>query len=135
MNKITVSGRLSSDVEIRDVNGRNVANFNVASQNRHKNQEGKYDTNFYRVQIWGASADSAAKFLKKGHRVIVNGDFVARDYVGNDGVKRTSLEIYNGEFDLIETRAEAEAKSTAQAQAAPAPQNFTPVENPDDLPF
>lgn len=137
MNKITVYGRMSSDVEIRDVNGRNVANFGVAAQNKHKNAEGKYDTNFYRAQVWGATADAAAKYLKKGHRVSVSGDLVCREYVGNDNKNHTSLEIYNAEFDIVETRAESEAKGGTTATAAPAPaQTFTPVEMPDDeLPF
>ena len=36
MNKITVIGRMSTDVEVKDFNGRNVANFNVASQNKNR---------------------------------------------------------------------------------------------------
>lgn len=145
MNKITVVGRVSQDVEVKEFNGRNVANFNIAAQNKHKigDENGKavYGTNFYRVSAWGQAADTASRFLKKGHRVSVSGDLIIRDYVGNDGVKRTAVEINNAEVELIETRAEAEAKANANASAsatasavAPASQNFTPVET-EELPF
>lgn len=143
MNKITVVGRLCSDVELKDFNGRNVASFRVASQNKHKNKDtGKYDqSNFYTVSCWGATADVASKYLKKGNRVGVAGDLIYREYVGSDGKNHGVLEINNADVDLIETAAESgggqtAAPAKAQAQTAPAPQNFTAVEYPtDDLPF
>lgn len=145
MNRITVIGRMASDVEVKDFNGRNVANFSVAAQNKNKDkQTNQYGTNFYRVSAWGATADIATKFLRKGHRVGISGDLVIRDYVGSDNVKHTSVEINNAEIDLIETRAESEAKAQASAgvtsvnTAAPAvapAQSFTPVEFDNGLPF
>lgn len=137
MNRITVIGRMSTDVEVKDFNGRNVANFNVAAQNKNKDkQTGQYGTNFYRVSAWGQAADIASKYLKKGHRVGISGDLVIRDYVGSDNVKHTSVEINNAEIDLIETRAESEAKANAVAGASNtgnAAPSFTPVE--PELPF
>lgn len=149
MNRITVIGRMASDVEVKDFNGRNVANFSVAAQNKNKDrQTGQYGTNFYRVSAWGATADIAMKYLRKGHRVGVSGDLVVRSYVGSDQVKYTVVEINNAEIDLIETRAESEAKAQAAAGVtsvntaqAPAqtyqqvPQGFTPVEFDNGLPF
>ena len=146
MNRITVIGRMASDVEVKDFNGRNVANFSVAAQNKNKDkQTNQYGTNFYRVSAWGQAADIASKYLKKGHRVGISGDLVIRDYVGSDNVKHTSVEINNAEIDLIETKAESEAKmmasagvtsvNTAVSAPAPAPAyGFTPVET-DSLPF
>ena len=148
MNKIMVIGRVSTDITVKDVNGRNVANFNVAAQSKKKvgeeNGRAVYGTNFYHVDAWGPSADAASRYLKKGHRVGVVGDLVNREYVGSDGVKHYSLDINNAEIELIETRAESEAKAQAAAgvtsvntavpaAAAPA-QNFTGIET-EDLPF
>lgn len=140
MNKITVIGRVSQDVEIKEIGGRNCANFNVAAQNKNKDkQTNQYGTNFYRVSAWGQAADVASRYLKKGHRVGIVGDLVIRDYVGSDQQKHTSVEINNAEIELIETRAEAEAKAqgavhtAAPAASAPA-QTFTGVET-DELPF
>lgn len=144
MNKIFVYGRVSTDVETRENNGRNVANFNVAAQNKNKigeeNGKPKYGTNFYRVSAWGQNADTASRFLKKGNRVTVSGDLVIREYVGNDQLKHTSVEINNADVELVETRAESEAKANAPTQAsAPVaqsvPQGFTAVETDEGLPF
>ena len=145
MNKIVVYGRVSQDVEIRDVGGRNVASFGVAARNKNKDKNtGEYGTNFYRASAWGATAEMAAKYLKKGHRVTVNGDLVIRDYVGSDGAKHTSVEIQNAEFDLVETRAETTETTAAAHPASPAAKSsssaprFTQVESSDptdELPF
>lgn len=141
MNKIYVYGRLTRDVELKEVNGRNCASFGVAAQNKHKNKDtGNYDSNFYTVTAWGQAADIASRYLKKGQRVTVAGDLVIRDYIGTDNQKHTIVEINNAELDLVETAAEARNTAPAQtpAQAAPAaaPQQFTPVEmDTESLPF
>lgn len=140
-NKITVIGRLTRDVEIKDFNGRNCASFGVAAQNKHKDKNtGKYDTNFYTVTAWGATADIASKYLKKGNRVGVTGDLIYREYVGtNDGKNHGVLEINNADIDLIETANENGYAQATPAQTAPAAapaQNFTSVEvDTDELPF
>lgn len=134
MNKITSYGRVATDVELKDVSGRNVATFSLASQNKNKttDETGKaaYGTNFYRVSVWGPSADSAAKYLKKGHRVTVSGDLVIRDYTGSDHQKHTAVEINNAEYDLVETKAESEAKAQATGQAQPQQQYQAPAYQP-----
>ena len=139
MNKVFVYGRVSTDVEIKDMNGRNVANFNIASQNKNiiNKEERKYGTNFYRVSVWGQSADAAAKYLRKGNRVVVAGDLVVREYTGSDQQKHTSLEINNAEFDLVETKAESGASGQAATVPAPAAtSNGIPAGVIDDsLPF
>jgi len=141
MNTISTYGRVASDVTTSDVNGRIVAKFRFASNNKRKQQDGSYGTNFYNVSVWGPSGENCAKFLKKGHRATVSGELVIRQYVGNDGQNHQSIEIDANSVDFVETKSEAEAKSGASAPtAAPAratsaaPEGFTPVET-DELPF
>lgn len=140
MNKITTYGRVSTDVTTRDVNGRTVANFNVASNTHRKDENGQYGTIFYRVSVWGVQANTAASYLKKGNRIVVSGDLNIREYVA-EGKTRYSIEIDNASFDLVETKAESGGTSapaaTTQPGFVPAPppapaQNINPE---DDLPF
>lgn len=131
MNKITVYGRLTTDVEIREVNGRSVANFGLAGNTKRKDKDGKIIANFYRVGIWGPAADSASKYLHKGNRVAVAGDLIFREYVGRDQQNHYAMEIENAEFDLVETRGE-----TGGATATPASAPTAPLSGGDDeLPF
>lgn len=137
MNSISTYGRVASDVTTNNVNGRTVANFRLASTNKRKGDDGKYGTNFYHVSAWGALGETAAKYLKKGHRTAISGELVIRTYKGNDGNDHQQIEIDANTIDLVETKAEAEAKSGSTASApaaAPAAQQFTGVET-DELPF
>ena len=133
MNNISVYGRVASDVQLNDANGQNVAKFRVAAQNGRKDANGEFGTNFYSVSVWGKSGENIAKYLKKGHRIVVCGDLVIRQYKGNDGNNYTSVEIDHARVDFVETRGEAEAKASAKP-ADPAPK-FTTVETDDDVPF
>ena len=140
MNNITTYGRVASDVTIRDVNGRTVANFRFASTNRRKDNEGKYMTNFYTVSAWGGLADMA-KHLHKGSRAVIGGELSVRSYVGTDGVGHQSLEIDANAIDFGDTKAEAEAKAGTYAQesrpsrAAEPPAAENTVDDLDELPF
>lgn len=141
MNTIATYGRVASDVTTSDVNGRTVAKFRFASNNKRKQSDGTYGTNFYNVSVWGPSGENCAKYLKKGHRATVSGELVIRQYVGNDGLNHQSVEIDANSVDFVETKSEADAKGNSapaaaapKAAAAPAPAGFTPVET-DELPF
>ena len=133
MNTIATYGRVASDVTTKDVNGRTCASFRFASNNKRKDKDGNYGTNFYAVTAWGALGDTAARFLKKGHRASISGELVIRPYVGNDQQTHQSIEIDANTIDLVETKAEAGAKVAAPA-TADAPAQFTPVET-NELPF
>ena len=142
MNTICAYGRMASDVTTKDVNGRTCASFRFAANNKRKQQDGTYGTNFYAVTAWGALGDTAARFLKKGHRATISGELVIRPYVGNDGLNHQSIEIDANSIDLVETKSEAETKS-GNATAAPAAQATAPAADPsgftrvdtDELPF
>lgn len=138
MNVLTTYGRVASDVTTNEVNGRKVANFRFASNNKRKGPDGKYCTNFYNVSAWGVLADTASKYLKKGNRAAISGDLTIRSYNGNDGLTHQVVEIDANSIDLVETKAESEAKVTSSnaepaASSAPAQADFSV--NTDEIPF
>ena len=94
MNVLHITGNLTANPESRTVNGRNVpntvCNFTVAV-NRYA--QGKKVTDFFRITVWGKSAENAMKYLYKGRQVAVTGPVTARAYIGNDGNPHCSMEI------------------------------------------
>ena len=134
MNTLSSYGRVASEITTKDVNGRTVANFRFASNNKRKQPDGSYGTNFYNVAAWGPLGETVAKYLKKGHRATVSGELVIRTYKGNDGLDHQAIEIDANSIDLVETKAEATAKAGSTVQSTDPAQNFTPVET-DELPF
>ena len=77
-------------------NGRPVTQFSVAVSNSKPDGQGGWvdeGTDWYRVSVFGDRAERAAEQLRKGNRVFVEGRFKTREFEGNDGQKRTSLDV------------------------------------------
>ena len=95
--KIMLIGNLGRDPEMRYIpSGRAVTQFTVAVSNSKPDGQGGWvdeGTDWYRVSIFGDRAERVAEQLRKGNRVFVEGRFKTREYEGNDGQKRTSLDV------------------------------------------
>jgi single-strand DNA-binding protein len=71
------------------------ATFSMATTDSYKNLKGERveDTQWHNVVIWGALADVAEKFLKKGQEIAVEGKLVHRNYETDKGEKKFITEI------------------------------------------
>lgn len=109
---ITIVGNLGRDPETRYTpNGRMNVALNVAVSHRFRDASGQQQerTNWFRVTAWGTLAETLDRlaqqgWLAKGRSVFVSGRFEARDYTGNDGQQRTSLDITANEVQLVGNR-------------------------------
>jgi single-strand DNA-binding protein len=123
---ITIVGNLGRDPETRYTpNGSMNVTFTVAV-----NQRGKRDasgqqqdqTNWFRVTAWERLAEQLDRmaqqgWLTKGRTVFVSGRFEAREYTGNDGQPRTSLDITASEVSFVgSNRQEGEGGSSQGGQ-------------------
>ena len=95
--KLMIIGNLGRDPEMRYTpTGKPVTQFSVAVNQSTKNQQtGEWieETDWFRVSVFGDRAERAAEQLRKGNRVFVEGRFKTREFEGNDGQKRTSLDV------------------------------------------
>jgi single-strand DNA-binding protein len=96
LSKVILIGNLGSDPEMRFTpDGRAVTTFRMATNRRFTTPSGetKEETDWFRVTVWGKQAEQCNQFLSKGRRVYVDGRFHARNWEGQDGQMRTSLEV------------------------------------------
>ena len=94
----TVIGRLTQDPDLNfSQNGKAYANFSIAvdhnRKNRQTNEWEKTGATFLRVTLWEHMAEDAAEKLRKGQRVIAQGQVVTRFYEDRDGKEGKSLEF------------------------------------------
>jgi single-strand DNA-binding protein len=125
-------------------NGRPVTQFSVAVSNSKPDGQGGWvdeGTDWYRVSIFGDRAERAAEQLRKGNRVFVEGRFKTREFEGNDGQKRTSLDVTadnvisldrKGQVDDSGAFTGAPVASAGGGAPSRAPSDDTDL---DDLPF
>lgn len=72
-----------------------VATFNVAVNERKKDETGKYvngDASYYTCNVWRTQAENVVESLKKGDTVVVVGKVKMKSWE-KEGVKRSSAEV------------------------------------------
>ena len=97
-NNVMLVGRLTRDPELRRTStGKAVCSFDVAIGRRFKDQAtGEWkdaDPTFVPVIVWGDQAERCGERLKKGVPVHVEGRLQTNKWEGNDGQKRSRLEV------------------------------------------
>ncbi len=107
-SKVMFIGNLGRDPEMRYTpTGKPVTQFSVAVNQSTKNQQtGEWteETDWFRVSVFGDRAERAAEQLRKGNRVFVEGRFRTREFEGQDGQKRTSLDLTADNVISLEKR-------------------------------
>ena len=96
LNKVFLIGNLTRDPELRYLpSGQAVANFTVAVNRPYVSNAGerKEDTSFIRVVVWARRAEVCNEFLRKGSPVFVEGRLQSRTWEGQDGAKRSAIEV------------------------------------------
>jgi single-strand DNA-binding protein len=121
-SRVVLVGNLGRDPEMRySQNGTPITNFSIAVNRRRRGPDGNYqdETDWYRVSLYRQQAESAAEWLRKGSKVLVEGQLLIRTYTGNDGIERTSVEVNADNFMNLTPRDDmGEAGGFRQATGA-----------------
>lgn len=120
MNKITIFGRLTKDVELTSsASGKDYGKFGVASVSKRKDANGERKTDFFDCVIFGNGAKVVADYFKKGDQILV---------IGQMESKKVEDKIYWNviveDFDFVSGR-KSESKEPVEASE----------EEVKDLPF
>lgn len=139
VNKHILVGNLGKDPELKTTDKGNVATFSVATTESWKDSAGnkQEQTTWHNVVVWGNLADIANKWLKKGHRVYLEGKVITKGY------EREGKTVYRTDTVLSGSGAVLKLLTTPdQTQPAPQPKPQVPtaptstqVADDDDLPF
>ena len=98
MNKITATGRIAADAEIRHTQtGETICSFRLASDIGFGNRK---STNWFSCTVWGKRGESLAPYLKKGTAVTVFGSLTLREWTNKEGHKQLSPDIRIDEITL-----------------------------------
>ena len=115
LNKVQIIGNLGADPEMRYTpSGSAVTNFRVAVSRNRRGQDGNMvdETEWFRVVAWDSGsyklAEICNEYLRKGHKVYVEGRLQSRKYTDKDGIERTSVEIVATDMVMLSGREESE---------------------------
>ena len=141
LNRVVIVGRLVRDPELRKAaSDRSVVAFTGALDNRTTNN-GEKSTSYIPCTAWNSTAESIAKFMKKGSLVGVDGHLNQRSYTANDGRKVSVVEVIADSVQFLEKKNDSSVNSSTTSNNdynRQMPED-EPVEgidaSDDDLPF
>jgi len=132
LNKITLQGRMTKDVELRSTqSGTPVASFTLAWSETINNNEQKL---FLPCVAWKNNAEFASRYFSKGSEAIVEGKLTCRKWQDRDGNNRETIELIVDRLHFCGPK--KDAGSNSQEPTYSEPQGFAEMPDLDgDLPF
>lgn len=102
MNLCTLSGIIGQDPKINTVSEVLVANFSLAVKHDFKKDDkGNYLTLWFKCNAWNKTAEFCEKHLKKGCKVLVQGEIQAPDSYETDYGTRINSNIRVNKLEMI----------------------------------
>ena len=154
LNKVMLIGNLGKDpVILHFDNGGSIVKFPLATSETYTNRDGQRVTNteWHNIVISAKGlTDVAHKYLKKGHKVFLEGKIKTRKWQDQTGTDRYTTDVQVNQMTMLTSRAESEGVSSDNSTnyGAPAASQPAPVQNTgnpgpvasinqeeDDLPF
>ncbi len=113
-NKVTLVGRISTDLELR-YTGSNKAycRFNLAV---NRMNEG---TDFIPVTVWGKPAENLVQYQSKGSLILVDGSISMNNYTDKDGNNRTSFEVMTSNVQFLNSKRTNDETTTESVKSDP----------------
>lgn len=145
VNKVILIGNLGKDPEVRHLeNGAVVANFPIATSESYtdRNTGQKVEnTDWHDIVVWRGLAEVVEKYVRKGHKVYVEGKLKKRSWQDKEGNTRYSTEVVADELTIL-SRPDKPAVQSNQSPydstgtpAAPSKVDDIIDKDKDDLPF
>jgi len=107
LNKCMIIGNLGRDPEMRYTpGGQAVTQFSVATNRNFRDPQGEWqsETEWFRVVVWGDQGERVAEYLRKGHKVFVEGRLQTRQWEDQSGNKRYTTELIANRVQSLERR-------------------------------
>lgn len=150
MNKVLLFGRLGVDPEYKQVgaNKTSLCRLSLATSENKKDRDGNWQqqTEWHTVVVWGKQAERC-KDLRKGQKVLVEGQIKSREFEDKNGARRKLTEVLGRyvvpggdeqrqrQQSRPEPRQEPRQEQRQQSRQQPVLEDEDPFGLGDDLPF
>ena len=112
MNKVVLLGNLARDIELRQ--GSTVTGKTAIAVKRVK--EG---TDFINITAFGVTAETMAKYLKKGSQVLIEGRIQTGSYTNREGNKINTTDVIVERFEFCGSAKGTSAKKDDEFMSIP----------------
>lgn len=141
MNKVSLTGRLTRDPDVRYSQGEKpvaIARFTLAV-NRRFHKEGEQQADFISCVCFGKTAEMVEKYFRQGMKMDLTGRIQTGSYTNKDGVKIYTTDVFVEELEFGESKKAVGGGSTESKPQASLPNQDGFMDIPDgideELPF
>lgn len=130
--KFICIGNLTTDAEVKNINGREVGQFGIAINKKYKTQSGEIKENTTYLQVVAWNKGGLYQYLKKGTQVFIEGEINIQESNGKYYTKVIAERI-----NLLGGARNDAPKNATQPQenaAAPTPRKYATRGNGNDAP-
>jgi single-strand DNA-binding protein len=106
INRVVLVGRLTRDPELRVLpSGRSVCTLRLACNGSRLGADGERHErpNYFDVSTYGATAESVARFLRRGSRVGIDGRLEWREWETDEQARRQAVSIVSDVVQFLDT--------------------------------
>lgn len=106
--KVVIAGNVGKDCELRYTpQGKAVADFSVATSKTFGKGEGKREeTTWWKVVLWQEQAENLSKYIKKGNRILVEGEVSVEAWTDKDGKPAAKLVLTARQVVFMSSKSE-----------------------------
>ena len=140
VNKVILIGNVGKDPDVRYLDsGVAVATFSLATTERgYTLQNGTQvpdRTEWHNIVLWRGLAQTAEKYVRKGDKLYIEGKIKSRSYDDQNGIKRTIVEIFADNMEMLTPRGASQPQAGAPAPQVAQPQPVAGNSEDENLPF
>jgi len=114
LNKVTVAGNTTRDVELRFTpKGTAIAQVGIAVNRRWKGEDGeqKEEVTFIDATFWGKTAEIVAQYFRKGSPIYIEGRLKLDSWDDKQtGQKRSKLSVVAESFQFVGRKAQGDTE-------------------------
>ena len=120
MNNVSLVGRLTKDVELKQT-GSNiaVATGTLAVNRQFKSANGEKEVDFINIVAWRKTAEILSSYASKGTQIGITGRIQTRNYEGNDGKRVYVTEVVAESVALLDSKSNNQQAKPQQKQESP----------------
>lgn len=112
-NKVILVGRVGKDPEVKQVGGKNVSNFSLATSYGIGD---KAKTEWHQISVWDKLSDIAQQIVHKGDRVLIEGR-ISYSTTGEGEARKNFSQIVGLTMLNLTSKAEGNGHSKAAVAA------------------
>ena len=139
VNKVILIGNVGRDPNVRYIERDvAVASLSLATSDRAytlpNGTQVPERTEWHNLVFWRGLAQTVEKYVRKGDKLYVEGSIHSRSYDDQNGVRRTVVEIWVDNMEML-SRQQQPASQPAAQPAQPVQPTAQPAASDDQVPF